>query len=323
MNNTLDYYIKFFLTEYLPSYTTISPNTIKSYRDTFKLFINYEMIYKHSKSINIESYNYDNVVGFISWLSEERKCSEKTCNQRLACLKSFSKLLIIKEPTLLYECQKILEIKFKKYQEKEMQYLTIEQVKDIINCINININNTNEFKEKVILALLYYSGSRVSELINLKVENINFNNNSIKIIGKGNKIRIVPLMNEMIELLKKYLNTKNLNKDDFLFKSNQQKPYTSNGIRYIISKYTSHIPFKVTPHTFRHSIASHLLEANTSLIYIRDFLGHEHLSTTEHYSKVNLNIKKEILSKNMPHFENLEECKWENDNKLLEWLNNL
>lgn len=321
MNNTLDYYIKYFLTDYLPSYTTISSNTIKSYRDTFKLFINYEITYKHSKNINVELYNYDNIVSFISWLSEERKCSEKTCNQRLACLKSFSKLLIIKEPTILHECQKILEIKFKKYQEKEVQYLTVEQVKDIINCENLN--NDNEIKEKVILSLLYYSGARVSELINIKIEDLNFNNNSVRIIGKGNKVRIVPLMTEMIDLLKKYLSINVINKIDYLFKSNQQKPYTSNGIRYIISKYTSHIPFKVTPHTFRHSIASHLLEANTSLIYIRDFLGHEHISTTEHYSKINLNIKKEVLEKNMPTFENNVECEWKNDNKLLEWLNSL
>ena len=321
MNNTLDYYIKYFLVDYLPSYTKISSNTLKSYRDTFKLFINYEINFKHSKSINVESYNYDNVKNFISWLSEERKCSEKTCNQRLACLKSFSKLLIIKEPAMLNECQKILEIKFKKYQEKEIQYLTIEQVKDIINCKEIN--NDNMFKEKVILSLLYYSGARVSELINIKVEDINFNNNSIKIIGKGKKFRVVPLMTEMMDLLKKYLSINIFNKSDYLFKSNQQKPYTSNGIRYIISKYTTHIPFKVTPHTFRHSIASHLLEANTSLIYIRDFLGHEHISTTEHYSKINLNIKKEVLEKNMPTFENNTECEWENDNKLLDWLNSL
>mgnify|MGYP002626688155 CR=1 FL=1 len=144
--------------------------------------------------------------------------------------------------------------------------------------------------------ILKKSGKYLFKILNIKLEDLNFNNSSVRIIGKGNKIRIVPLMTEMIDLLKKYLSINIINKDDYLVKSNQKKKYTSNGIRYIIGKYTSHIPFKVTPHTFRHSIASHLLEANTSLIYIRDFLGHEHISTTEHYSKINLNIKQKEVN---------------------------
>lgn len=314
MNKNLDYYIKHFLLEYLPSYTSISDNTLKSYRDTFKLYINYMVLNK--EKITLETFTYENITKFIKWLEESRKSSERSCNQRLACLKSFSKLIIIKEPNMLYECQKILKIKFKKYQEKVRQYLTIDEVKTIIN-------SPNNDKEQMILATLYYTGARINELININTSDINFDNKSIKIIGKGNKIRIVPLVNEYVDLLKNYIIKNKISNNEILLKSNQKDKYTSNGIRYIIRKYTKNISFKVTPHTFRHSIASHLLEANTSLIYIRDFLGHEHISTTEIYAKVNLNLKKKALESNMPNLEVNEKPKWQNDNNLLDWLNNL
>lgn len=314
MNRSLDYYIKHFLLEYLPSYTSISDNTLKSYRDTFKLYINY-MVYKKEK-ITLETFTYENITKFIKWLEESRNSSERSCNQRLACLKSFCKLLILKEPNMLYECQKILEIKFKKYQEKERQYLTIDEVKAIIN-------SPSNDKEKMILSTLYYTGARINELININTSDINFDNKSLKIIGKGNKIRIVPLIDEYMNLLKNYISKNNISNNEILLKSNQKDKYTSNGIRYIISKYTKNISFKVTPHTFRHSIASHLLEADTSIIYIRDFLGHKHISTTEIYAKVNLNLKKKALESNMPNLEVNEKPKWQSDNNLLDWLNNL
>lgn len=314
MNRSLDYYIKHFLLEYLPSYTSISDNTLKSYRDTFKLYINY-MVYKKEK-ITLETFTYENITKFIKWLEESRNSSERSCNQRLACLKSFCKLLILKEPNMLYECQKILEIKFKKYQEKERQYLTIDEVKAIIN-------SPSNDKEKMILSTLYYTGARINELININTSDINFDNKSLKIIGKGNKIRIVPLIDEYMNLLKNYISKNNISNNEILLKSNQKDKYTSNGIRYIISKYTKNISFKVTPHTFRHSIASHLLEADTSIIYIRDFLGHEHISTTEIYAKVNLSLKKKALESNMPNLEVNEKPKWQSDNNLLDWLNNL
>ena len=314
MNRSLDYYIKHFLLEYLPSYTSISDNTLKSYRDTFKLYINY-MVYKKEK-ITLETFTYENITKFIKWLEESRNSSERSCNQRLACLKSFCKLLILKEPNMLYECQKILEIKFKKYQEKERQYLTIDEVKAIIN-------SPSNDKEKMILSTLYYTGARINELININTSDINFDNKFLKIIGKGNKIRIVPLIDEYMNLLKNYISKNNISNNEILLKSNQKDKYTSNGIRYIISKYTKNISFKVTPHTFRHSIASHLLEADTSIIYIRDFLGHEHISTTEIYAKVNLSLKKKALESNMPNLEVNEKPKWQSDNNLLDWLNNL
>lgn len=314
MNRSLDYYIKHFLLEYLPSYTSISDNTLKSYRDTFKLYINF-MVYKKEK-ITLETFTYENITKFIKWLEESRNSSERSCNQRLACLKSFCKLLILKEPNMLYECQKILEIKFKKYQEKERQYLTIDEVKAIIN-------SPSNDKEKMILSTLYYTGARINELININTSDINFDNKSLKIIGKGNKIRIVPLIDEYMNLLKNYISKNNISNNEILLKSNQKDKYTSNGIRYIISKYTKNISFKVTPHTFRHSIASHLLEADTSIIYIRDFLGHKHISTTEIYAKVNLNLKKKALESNMPNLEVNEKPKWQSDNNLLDWLNNL
>lgn len=320
MKNELDFYIKEFLVTYLPSYTTISKNTLLSYRDTFKLFINY-LLQNNCKKIDLSVYTYENINDFIRWLIDVRNVSERTYNQRLACIKSFSKYLILNDPTMVHECQKIQVIKFKKYPKKEIKYLSVDEIKDIIS--QPKSDSKNGLREKLILSLLYYSGTRISELINIKVKDFNFINNSLVVIGKGNKMRSIPLMNEIIIPIKEYILKENLIGDNYLFLSNHGKQYTSNGIRYIIEKYTNNIDFKVTPHTFRHSIASHLLEAGTSLIYIRDFLGHEHISTTETYSKININKKKEILEKNMPQLEQDTKSNWQEDSHLLEWLNSL
>lgn len=316
------YYIKKYLTIYLKEKINASDNCIQSYRDTFKLLL---LFYKDELKLNISELNYEtfslaNIDLFINWLKANRNSSLTTCNQRLACLKSFSKYLIYELPEMLPELQKIILKQQAKVLKEELSFLSIEEVKSILN--KPNQNTKKGLKELVILSILYDTGVRVNELINLSLDDIRLGEvSTIKVLGKGNKYRTIPISDNLKILLSQYINKFNIT-TGILFKSNQNKKYTSNGIRYIISKYTNEINFKVTPHTFRHSKASHLVEANVPLIYIRDLLGHEHVSTTEIYAKVNLKTKNQILNKS----SNLE-CKtsnsWNKNNELMEWLNNL
>lgn len=316
------YYIKNYLTIYLKEKINVSDNCIQSYRDTFKLLL---LFYKDELKLNISKLNFEyfslsNIDLFIDWLKTNRNSSISTCNQRLACLKSFSKYLIYELPEMLPELQKIILKQQSKVLKEELSFLSTEEVKSILN--KPNQNTKKGLKELVILSVLYDTGVRVNELINLSLDDIRLGEvSTIKVLGKGNKYRTIPISDNLKILLSQYINKFNIT-TGILFKSNQNKKYTSNGIRYIISKYTKEINFKVTPHTFRHSKASHLVEANVPLIYIRDILGHEHVSTTEIYAKVNLKTKNQILNQS----SNLE-CKtsnsWNKNNELMEWLNNL
>lgn len=320
--NDFSYYIKKYLTIHLKEKINASDNCIKSYRDTFKLLL---LFYKKELNLdiaklNFENFSLSNVDLFINWLKINRNSSLTTCNQRLACLKSFSKYLIYELPEMLPELQKIILKQQAKVVKEEIRFLSIEEVKSILN--KSNQNTKKGLKELVILSILYDTGVRVNELINLSLNDIRLGEiSTIKVLGKGNKYRTIPISDNLKILLSQYIAKFNIT-TGILFKSNQNKKYTSNGIRYIISKYTKEIDFKVTPHTFRHSKASHLVEANVPLIYIRDLLGHEHVSTTEIYAKVNLKTKNQVLNSNSNLQYNTSNS-WNKDEELLEWLSNL
>ena len=320
--NEFSYYIKKYLTIHLKEKINVSNNCIQSYRDTFKLLL---LFYKEElkldiAKLNFESFSLSNVDLFINWLKINRNSSPTTCNQRLACLKSFSKYLICELPEMLPELQKIILKKQSKVLKEEISFLSIEEVKSILN--KPNQNTRKGLKELVILSILYDTGIRITELINLSLDDLRLGEiSTLKVLGKGNKYRTIPISDNLKILLTQYITKFNIT-SGILFKSNQNKKYTSNGIRYIISKYTKEINFKVTPHTFRHSKASHLVEANVPLIYIRDLLGHEHVSTTEIYAKVNLKTKNQILNSNS-NLENNTSNSWNKNEELLEWLNNL
>ena len=320
--NDFSYYIKKYLTIHLKEKINASDNCIKSYRDTFKLLL---LFYKKELNLdiaklNFENFSLSNVDLFINWLKINRNSSLTTCNQRLACLKSFSKYLIYELPEMLPELQKIILKQQAKVVKEEIRFLSIEEVKSILN--KPNQNTKKGLKELVILSILYDTGVRVNELINLSLNDIRLGEiSTIKVLGKGNKYRTIPISDNLKILLSQYIAKFNIT-TGILFKSNQKKKYTSNGIRYIISKYTKEIDFKVTPHTFRHSKASHLVEANVPLIYIRDLLGHEHVSTTEIYAKVNLKTKNQVLNSNSNLQYNTSNS-WNKNEELLEWLSNL
>lgn len=320
--NDFSYYIKKYLTIHLKEKINASDNCIKSYRDTFKLLL---LFYKKELNLdiaklNFETFSLSNVDLFINWLKINRNSSLTTCNQRLACLKGFSKYLIYELPEMLPELQKIILKQQAKVVKEEIRFLSIEEVKSILN--KPNQKTKKGLKELVILSILYDTGVRVNELINLSLNDIRLDEvSTIKVLGKGNKYRTIPISDNLKILLSRYIDKFSIT-TGILFKSNQNKKYTSNGIRYIISKYTKEIDFKVTPHTFRHSKASHLVEANVPLIYIRDLLGHEHVSTTEIYAKVNLKTKNQVLNSNSNLQYNTSNS-WNKNEELLEWLSNL
>lgn len=286
-----------FLSEYLLTQKNASRNTIASYRDTFKLLLRYCQEQKniHVENLTMDMLTHKFLVDFLEWLEESRKCSISTRNQRLAAIHSFFRFAQYEEPCGILHFQKVIAIPVKKTQKTVVPHLTPDSMQLLLS--QPNKSTTKGRRDLTLLSTLYDSGCRVQELADLRVRDIILDNPEVLIItGKGDKVRRVPLMKNTLTLLQHYIWENSLDnpwKSDYpLFMNKQHNKLTKEGIAYIISQYVGSarkistiIPERVTPHMFRHSKAMHLLQAGVNLIYIRDFLGHEDIKTTEVYAK--------------------------------------
>jgi len=298
-----------FLTMYLPGQRGVSENTIKSYRDAFKLILSFteEQYHIPAERLTLEKFNSDFVEDFLTWLEKEKGNSISTRNQRLAAIHAFIKYIKLKKPEYLYQNQKILDISSLKKPEPGFSYL----MPDYVAVVIAQTNRSCQFgrRDAVLLSLLYDSAARVQELCDLCVRNVRIDKPyTVTLTGKGNKTRSVPISSNTTEILKTYMAENRLllsEKQDFpLFFNHQRHKLTRAGITYILKKYcdmarVDHplIPKLISPHILRHSRAMHMLQAGINLIYIRDFLGHAHVTTTEIYAKADTEMKRAALEK--------------------------
>lgn len=300
------FYLTDFFSNFLPNHKNVSKNTIALYRDCFVLFLQF---CSNEKNINIDKITFndisrDLILEFLSWLENTRKNSIQTRNQRLAALKSFCKFVQFEAPEFFKLCSNIRNIEPKKCKKNSLNYLSLDAIKILLRQPNTNIKK--EFRDLAILSLLYDSGARVQELIDLSVCNLSLASNSkIFLNGKGNKTRTVPLNKEISKILKKYISSFELTKNDILFTNKSGDKLTQKGISYILNKYIDRAKInfpeyfncRISPHSLRHSKAMHLLESRVNLIYIRDFLGHESVSTTEIYARANPEVRRKQIEK--------------------------
>ena len=324
-----------FLSVYLPRQKNASKNTIASYRDTFKLLLRFCL---EQKDITVEKLNMSmlshlTIIDFLEWLEEKRKCCIATRNQRLAAIHSFFRYVQYEEPAGILHFQKIIALPIKKAAKPSVPHLTPDIMKLLLS--QPDTMTVKGRRDVTLLSVLYDSGSRVQELTDLKVRDVVLDNPAVLILtGKGKKIRRVPLMKNTLKLLQQYFQEHSLNKDwkkDYpLFVNRQHKKLSKEGIAYIISQYvgpakrmSANMPKKVTPHMFRHSKAVHLLQAGVSLIYIRDFLGHQDIRTTEIYAKCDSELKRQAIENAYPDIIDSNLPDWRKDTALLDWLSNL
>jgi site-specific recombinase XerD len=337
IENDFAKHLSYFLSKYLPGHVNSSPNTVASYRDAFKLFLSFcelEKGYKPER-IRMRIITKDLIIDFLDWLENSRQCSIATRNQRLAAIHAFCRYVQRESLENLYEIQKILSIPTKKKPRPVIPFLTIQE-------IEILLKQPNRAKESgkrdlVLLATLYDSGARVQELIDLKIKDIRLDNPAvITLHGKGRKSRQVPIMKNthalLVEYLKWYKGHNGFAFEDAPVFYNQYKTkLTRRGISYIINKYVEkakkanefHSETVVTPHVFRHSRAAHLLQAGVNLVYIRDFLGHTTISSTEIYARADSEMKRKALESAYLDLETGEMPSWDKDGELMSWLQNL
>jgi integrase/recombinase XerD len=324
-----------FLSVYLPSQKNVSKNTIHSYRDTFKLLITYcqEKENIPAEKITMDILSSKLITNFLEWLENERKCRISSRNQRIAAIHSFFRHVQSEEPSGIFHFQKIIAIPIKKAKKAVVEYLTPEAMKLLLE--QPDKHTPKGRRDLTLISILYDTGARLQELIDIKVCDVILENPAVIILtGKGNKTRRVPIMKNALLLLQSYLTENKLNKpwkNEYpLFTNNQHHKLTKEGVAYIVAKYAESarktstiVPPKVKVHMFRHSKAMHLLQAGVNLIYIRDFLGHVDLKTTEVYAKADTETKRKAIENAYPDLIDSNLPDWSKDQALLSWLSEL
>ena len=283
---------------YLQFERNMSVNTTESYYLDLKDFIDYiffnEKIknFKNLKTKNIQSYLTD-----ISKYNFTKTYSTSSINRKISSLKGFQKYLFINKVTKINNSDIFSSIKKTKKIPLTLNY---EEIKRILSSINMSKNNS--FRDKCIISMLYSCGLRVSELLSLNLTNLNLDENILRVLGKGKKERIIPIGNKSREDLINYLENErprlSRKKDSkgFLFLSNRGNALSRKTTWNIVRIHTKKcFPDKsISPHTFRHSFASHLLEGGADLRTVQELLGHSNISTTQIYTHIDKSYLKEI-----------------------------
>ncbi len=265
--------------EYLKYERKLSDNTYQSYENNLKQFKKYLIdndIVNSSKDVSTE---------MLKEYLYQLNLSNKSKSHYLTVLKSYYSFLnkegVIKNnPTNA--------IKMPKIEKKLPNYLTIEEVDKLLD---IRLEKPTDYRNKAMLELLYATGMRISELTNLKLSQVDFDDDIVRVLGKGKKERTIPLNDTAIFALKEYINDYRpfllkLNTSEYIFINNFGNKISRQGFFKILKKLCvkAEISKEVSPHTLRHSFATHLLNNGADLRIIQELLGHENLVTTEIYA---------------------------------------
>jgi site-specific recombinase XerD len=300
MKNNENFYemLHNYITVYLAVYRNSSPKTIKAYKQTLKKFRIYIQDNKGIRFtvMDFTHFSKNNIYDFLVYLRDEKKNAASTLNQRLSAIKSFLKYCAEEDISLSSFYLDVSKIhKFKGEKNITVEYLTQPQLKLLFSIpdVKLKIARRNRF----IMILLYESGARIEELVNIRINDlINGETTLLRLLGKGGKVRFIPLLDTTVAHLDAYLHEfhPNPNNDNYLFytiHNHAQTKMTSGTIDYLLKKYADTaaesdilFPVNLHAHMLRHSIAMAMYKKGIPLSYIKDFLGHSDISSTSIYA---------------------------------------
>lgn len=318
---TLARHVTAFLNEYVPSQKTDSMHTLRSYKNALTLYM---VFLETKKRIRCEDFcgscfSRENIEGWLMWLEEDRKCSNATCNNRLASLRTFLKYLGSHDPVYLHLYQEASDISRKKCVKKKVSGLSRKAVKTLLECPDPSTRSGK--RDLAFLIMLYGTAARLDELLSMKLNQLHLSGETpyASIIGKGNKVRTLYLLPKTVAHLNRYIKEFHGNQPEpeaYLFYSRNTGIFgklTQPAISKMLKKYAvrankicPEVPLGLHAHQFRHAKASHWLEDGMNVVQISFLLGHEQLQTTMVY----LDITTEEKAKALATLEN------ENDKKV-------
>ncbi len=280
--------------KYLKYERNYSEETINSYEEDLVEFFDF----LEKENLKLLTVKYDDVRFFLMEL-DKKKNKSTTISRKLSSLRGFYKFLINRDYT---KNNPFILIKTPRKEKKLPRFFYYNELEEMFD--SIDISNALGQRNRLILEVLYASGVRVSELVNIKLKDIN--GEEIKVLGKGNKERITRIGDYAREILDLYLDEgyKELNKknSDYLFLNNNGNKLTTRGIRYILDEVikNTNVKKKISPHMLRHSFATHLLNEGCDILSVQELLGHESLTATAIYTHVTTDRLKDVYFKTHP-----------------------
>ncbi len=277
---------------YMDKLKNSSKHTLRAYKKDLLDF--YEYVKKNN--FDYKNISRNSLRGFLIEL-REKGLDKRSISRKISSIRSFYKFLL-KDGAI--EKNPLVSLELPKIDKKLPSFLTEEEVFKLINAPNEK--KLIGFRDKLILIFLYSTGMRVSEIVSLKVSQLDLDKGEVIITGKGKKDRVIFLTEELKDLIREYLNKRKKN-SNVLFINRNGKPLTDKGIRLLVEKYAKKVvPYKkVTPHTFRHTFATHLLTNGADLRVVQELLGHTKLSTTQIYTHLTKENLKKIYENFHPH----------------------
>jgi len=306
-------HVRGFLTVFLPKNKCYSTHTVKAYRDTLNLFRKFMFEEKKISftSINFDRINHGVIYEFLEWLQRTRGCEVATKNHRLAALKSFFSYCAMEDPALMAIYLDIQNVKSQRVIRTRVDYMSETALKILLE--QPNLNTRCGLRDRFFMILLYDSGARIQEILDLTLKDIHLNDLTpcLYLTGKGNKTRLVPLMDKTIEHLNQYMKSYHpdgyLNNDQYLFYTvikGRKGKMSDDNVSCFLKRYAesarqvcSEVPLRMHAHLFRHTRAMHLYQAGIPLSYIKDFLGHVSANTTDIYASTDTSMMRAALEK--------------------------
>ncbi len=330
-----------FFDRYLPHLMGAGQETIASYRDAFTLLIPFAASYHQVpiQQLQLEHLSFDAIVAFLNHIESERSNTSRTRNQRLAAIKSFAKMISLIYPEYKNLAQAIRNIPQKRAQKKLIGYLTPSELLRIFQ--SVDLKKSDGVRDYAILHLLADSGARASETAALRIDYLDPDQNTLAILGKGNRYRQIRLLPKTVELMTLYIRKYRSNPrplyQNSLFINQRGQALTRHGIHRMCKKYlTMALPEKrlktLSPaHSFRHSCAVNMLVQGKDLTEIKNRLGHEKLEATMVYLRLDLHAKAdlqktfiEFTASRIAFDKKVEELiDWEAKEDTLAWLDTL
>jgi tyrosine recombinase XerC len=288
---TFSYYISKFL-NYLSIEKNYSPHTLTNYRVDLEEFGNF---LNSQSQKDIKSIDYFLLRKFLAYLNEKR-LSKRSISRKISTFKSFFKFMV-REGVI--KNNPAASLIYPRLERPLPKFLTEEEVKKIIQAPQGD--SLIHLRDRAILEFLYSTGARVSEVVSLKINDVDLISGIAKVKGKGRKERLLPLGEPAVESVKHYLDKRKDN-NPFLFINRRGGVLTDRGVRVIIQRHIRKISLslKISPHIFRHSFATHLLNRGADLRSVQELLGHHSISTTQVYTHLTIDTLKQVYDKAHP-----------------------
>jgi len=333
--------IRMFFAQYLTHIRGLSPHTVKAYRDTFKLLLPFAAQYHGIKieSLRLEHISPDLILRFLDQLEKHRSNRPVTRNNRLAAIKSFAKMIRFVYPRQRELAQTILNIPQKRFLKPLVGFLYDNEILKIFG--SVDIARKEGFRDYVLLHLLYDSGARASEIARLQIDFFNPEQETMAILGKGNRYRLVKLEPKTVQLLQLYIKQYRIvpkpSYQHRLFINQRGEGLTRHGIYRLCKKYLTMVLTAkrlktISPvHSFRHSRAMDLLYKGEAITDIKNHLGHDNVQSTTRYLQLDINHRRHIQKQLVDYMKSSltvdrkidELFDGENMHDVMDWLDSL